>query len=135
MFEFFFNGDYVFGGGDVVFMVSFVVGKGKIFSYDVINVDGVNVGFFESFGKGNDFGGVVEFVMLDEIVGLGKDGGDGVGGGFMVFLVFMVVVGDGVVGSFRFEGFVIGGDENGGYEIEGVEVLSDNVGLDVIIVV
>lgn len=68
-------------------------------------------------------------------MGLGKDGCNRVGGGFMIFLVFVVVVSDSVVGGFRFEGFVIGGDEDGGYEIKRVEVLGDNVGLDIIIVV
>lgn len=43
----FFNSVEVFGGGDIVFMGFFFIGKGKIFGYDIIFVNGVNVSLFK----------------------------------------------------------------------------------------
>jgi hypothetical protein len=49
--------------------------------------------------------------------------------------VLTVVASDSTVGSLRLESLAIRGDENGGHETERAETLSDNVGLDITVIV
>jgi hypothetical protein len=49
--------------------------------------------------------------------------------------VLTVVASDSTVGSLRLEGLAIRGNENRGHETKRAEALSDNVGLDITVVV
>lgn len=129
------DGVEVLGGGDVVLATGLAAGQGQILGHDAVDVDGVNAGALEGLGKGDDVGGLVELTALDEAAGPGKDGGDGVGRGLLALLVLAVVAGDGAVGGLGLKGLAVGGDEDGGHEAEGAEALSDDVGLDVTVVV
>lgn len=122
-------------GGDIVLTASLAASKGKILGHDAINIDGVNAGLLEALGEGDNLGLVVELATLDETTGPGEDGGNGVGGGLVALLVLTVVASDGAVGSLGLEGLAIGGDEDRGHETKGAETLSDNVGLDITVVV
>lgn len=129
------NSVEVLVGGDIVPTASLATGKGKILGHDTINIDRVNAGLFEALGEGDNLGLVVELATLDETTGPGEDGGNGVGGGLVALLVLTVVASDGAVGSLRLEALAVGGDEDRGHETKGAEALSDNVGLDITVVV
>ena len=129
------DGGHVLRGGDPVITAGLAAGKGEILGHDAIDIDGVNAGLLESLSEGNELRGFVELATLDETTGPGEDGGNGVGGGLVALLVLAVVAGDGTVGSLRLEGLAIGGDEDRGHETEGAEALSNDIGLDITIVV
>lgn len=129
------NSIEVLVGGGVVRTGRLATGEGKILGHDAVNIDSVDAGLLKALGIGNDIGGVVELATLDETTGPGEDGGNGVGGGLVTLLVLTVVASDGAVGSLGLEGLAIGGDENGGHETERAEALSDDIGLNITIVV
>lgn len=109
--------------------------KCKILSHDAVNVDGVNAGLLELLGEDDKLRGVVELTTLGETLCPCVDGGDWVGRGLVALLVLAVVASDGTVGSLGLECLAIRGDEDGGHETERAETLSDDVGLDVTVVV
>jgi hypothetical protein len=63
------------------------------------------------------------------------DGGDGVGRGLVALLVLAEMARHGAVGGLGFEGLAVGGDEDGCHEAEGAEALSDDVRLNISVVV
>lgn len=129
------NGIHVLVGGDIVLALRLASGKGKILGHDTVNIDSVNASLLKALSKGDNLGGVVELATLDETTGPGEDGGNGVGGGLVTLLVLTVVASDSTVGSLRLEGLAIRGNENRGHETKRAEALSDNVGLDITVVV
>lgn len=129
------NGIHVLVGGNIVLALRLASGKGKILGHDTVNIDSVNASLLKALSKGDNLRGVVELATLDETTGPGEDGGNGVGGGLVALLMLTVVASDSTVGSLRLESLAIRGDENGGHETKRAEALSDNVGLDITVVV
>lgn len=119
-------------GGELVLLV--VDQECEVFGYIVVFYcfdDSV----FECFGEFYYLFIVVYVAVMGQVMCLGKDGSDGVGGGLFIMLVLVVVMGDSVVSSFCFNCFVIWGYQDRGYQVEGVEVLGNGVGLNVVIIV
>ena len=77
---------------------------------------------------------VVELGTVEQTTGPGVHGGDRVGGGLSALLVDTVMAGHGTVGSLGLDG-TIRGLEHGGHETERAETLSNNIRLNVTIVV
>ena len=94
------NGVEVCTGGDIVILALLAACKSKILGHNALLVDNVNTSLLERLGKLDDLGSVVELTTLGKTTGPGEDGGDGVGGGGVSFLVLAVVARDGAVRGF-----------------------------------
>ena len=115
--------------------VGLAAGKSQILGHNAINIDGIKGGLLQSIGKGNDLGGLVKLTSLGNTTGPGKDRSNGVGRGLLTLLVLSVMTGDGSVGSLGLKGLSIRGDQDGGHETKGTETLSNNIRLNITIVV
>lgn len=122
-------------GGDVVRALVLAAGQSQILRHDAVLVNRVDTSLLEALGKCNKLGSLVKLAALNETAGPGEDGGNGVGRRLVALLMLAVVTRDGAVSSLGLKGLAIGGDENRSHETEGTEALSDNVGLDITIVV
>lgn len=129
------NGLHVLAGGDIVLTASLSASKRKILGHDVVNIDGIDTGLLKSLSERNNVWGLVELSTLDESASPCKDGGNWIGGGLVALLVLTVVAGDGSVGGLGLEGLSVWSDEDGGHETEGAEALSNDIRLDISIVV
>ncbi len=76
----------------------------------------------------------VEFGSVEKTTGPGEHGCNRVGGCLTTLLVDTVMSGDGAVGSFGLNR-AVGGLKDRGHETEGAVALSDNIGLDITVVV
>lgn len=129
------DGCHVLAGGHPRLTVLAAAGKGKVLGHDSLFIDNVDTGALKLLGKGDDVGGVVELTTLDETTSPGEDGGNRVGRCLTALLVLAVVAGDGTVCGLGLEGLTIGSDETRSHQTQGAEALSDNVGLDITVVV
>ena len=129
------NGIQVFTGSHVGRTFLLTAREGKVLGHDTFLVDNVDTGLLELLGEGNEFRGAVNQTTLDETTSPSVDGSNWVCRGLVALLVLTVVAGDCTVGSFRLECLSVRGGEGGGHETERSETLSDNVGLDITIVV
>ena len=77
---------------------------------------------------------IVELGTVEETTGPCEHGGNRVGGGLTTLLVDTVMSGDSAVSGLSLDG-TIRALEDGGHETEGTVALSDDIGLDVTIVV
>lgn len=103
--------------------------QSQILGHDTVLVDDFNTGSFQVLGERLERGGLVQLGSEGKPSGPGKDGGNRVGRGFVTGLVLSVVSGDGTVGSFRFHGLAVWGDELGSHHTERTETLGENVAL------
>lgn len=103
--------------------------QSQILGHDTVLVDDFNTGSFQVLGERLERGGLVQLGSEGKPSGPGKDGGNRVGRGFVTSLVLSVVSGDGTVGSFRFHGLAVRGDELGSHHTERTETLGENVAL------
>eukprot|EP00354_Favella_ehrenbergii_P012733 CAMPEP_0170461958 /NCGR_PEP_ID=MMETSP0123-20130129/7655_1 /TAXON_ID=182087 /ORGANISM="Favella ehrenbergii, Strain Fehren 1" /LENGTH=452 /DNA_ID=CAMNT_0010727081 /DNA_START=45 /DNA_END=1403 /DNA_ORIENTATION=- len=106
---------------------------GEILSHGAL-LDSVDDGLLEGLREESELLVTVELGTVAETAGPREDGGDRVGRGRTTLLPDAVVTGDGAVGSLSLHD-IVAVDADGGHETEGAEALSDNVGLDVAIVV
>jgi len=120
----------VFISGDIVGVVD---QDGKILSHSA-TFDSFDDDSFQGVTEVFEFSIAVQLGSVEETSSPGEDGGNGVGGGFLSLLVSSVVTSDGTVGSFSFHG-AIRGDEDGGHQTERAVTLSDDIRLDITVVV
>mmetsp|Transcript_18322 Transcript_18322/g.24471 ORF Transcript_18322/g.24471 Transcript_18322/m.24471 type:complete len:322 (-) Transcript_18322:405-1370(-) len=106
---------------------------GEILSHGTL-LDSVDDGLLEGLREESELLVTVELGTVAETTGPREDGGDRVGRGRTTLLPDAVVTGDGAVGSLSLHD-IVAVDADGGHETKGAEALSDNVGLDVAIVV
>ena len=102
---------------------------------ELVVVNAVNAGLLELLGESDELLVAVELAPVSETTSPCVDGGDRVGRRLLALLVLSVVPGDGTVSSLRLADLTVGGEEGGGHEAETAEALSDNVGLNVTVVV
>jgi hypothetical protein len=107
--------------------------NGKILGHET-SFDGIDDNLLEGIGEVQKLFVVVEVGSGDESLGPGEHGGNGVGRGLLSLLMESVVSSDGTVSSLSFNR-AIGALKNRGHESEGSVTLSNDVGLDVTIVV
>jgi hypothetical protein len=88
----------------------------QILGHNAIDVYSVNTSLLQALSKSHNLWSAVQLSSLYQASCPGKDGRNGVGGGLVALLVLAVMAGDGAVGGFGFEGFAVGGDEDGGHE-------------------
>lgn len=122
-------------GGDPRLTVLTTAREGKVLGHVTLLVDNVDTGALQLLGEADHVGGVVELATLHQTTGPGEDRGNGVGRGLTALLVLTEVTSHGTVGSLGLEGLGSGGDQARGHQAKRAEALSDNVGLDVTVVV
>lgn len=108
-------------------------GDGQVLGHVTI-LNGLNAGSLEGVAPVEELGVVVKGGSVDEASGPSENGGDGVGGGFLSLLVESVVPGDSSMSSFSFHG-AIWSHQDGSHETQRSETLSQNVALNIPIVV
>jgi len=108
--------------------------EGQILSH-ATGLDGVNATCLQNLTELGELVVVVQLGAVSEATGPGKDGGDGVGGGGLALLVLAVVTSDRSVCGLGFNGLAIRAHEDGGHETKGAVTLSDDIGLNVTIVI
>lgn len=101
----------------------------------IASLDGLDADSLQLLGKLLQCNVVIDLGTELETAGPGKDGGDGVGGGLAALLVLAVVAGDGAVGSLGLAALAVGGEEDRGHKAEGSVALSNDIGLNITIVV
>jgi hypothetical protein len=129
------NGIQILGRSNVVASLFVAASQGEVLGHDTIDVNSVNACLLEALSESDNVRSIVKLASLDETARPSKDGGDGVRGGLTALLVLTVVTGDSAVGSLRLKGLAVGGDENRCHQTERAKALSDNVGLNIAVVV
>jgi hypothetical protein len=129
------NSIEVCSGGDVVVLALLSTCESEIFGHDALLVDNVDASLLERLCKLDDLGCVVELTTLDKTTGPGEDGSNGVGRCGVTLLMLAEVTSDGTVSGLRLECLAIGGDEDRSHQTQTAETLSDNVRLDITVIV
>ncbi len=108
--------------------------KGKVLGH-LTALNSLNACLLESLSKDPQVIVVIELGTVGETASPGKDGRDGVGGGGLALLILTPVASDSAVGSLSLNSLAVRADKDRGHETERAISLSDNVGLDITVVV
>jgi len=108
--------------------------KSKILGH-LTRLNSLNADLLKSLSEDTEVIVVIELSAVSKTTSPGEDRSDGVGGGGLTLLVLTPVTSDGTVSSLSLDGLTIGANEDGGHETERAVTLSNDIGLNITIVV